>query len=142
MRGKIMANVKTKAARLFSTNKNGLIELHQLNTELGKLINLKTKNAALKYDVNIKLAKAVQKALSDFQDIHKKAIETVEIKEGEQVTDEQSKTLGELLNAALADEVELNCYQIKLSRLSGEDISEINLLAVEDFILNDLEPEA
>ena len=129
--------MQVKPAKLFNVGPKG-VELYSLNSELNKLIQLKTKNPQLKYDVNIKLGKAVQKAIADFQETHKKAIEAVGIKEGETVPNEKNDEILALINAALNDPIEFNCYPIKYSRLAGEDISDLNLLALEDFIEFDI----
>lgn len=63
-----MNKIKIKFIQLFAFE-DGLINIFKLNNSLNTLLTYKAKKAALKYDIEIKLKKAVDKALTDFEQL-------------------------------------------------------------------------
>lgn len=188
-----MSKIKIKQFQLFGIGKEGAVELNKLNPNVEALITFPAKNAGLKYDIDIKLNKAVAKAVTEFHEQHKKLLEDastvkkVEFKNGkkeetrfkivelsedeyknfkqdalynilivsidgkEVETPKRISAIGEYDIAAREEfnkrwldllnlEIELDCWQIKLSKLEKDaDASMLNFAALEAFITDDRE---
>lgn len=74
-----MNKITIKHYQLFEI-KNGLISLEKINKALKSLLELKIKKAGLQYDVRIRLGKAIDKALNDFQELRKSLCEELSAK--------------------------------------------------------------
>ena len=175
-----MSLVTIKQFRLFEINENG-VQIEKVNEFLEALINLKVEKAALRYDLQVKLAKAVEKAVAEFHEQRKKLLEDLAVKktvtlfdgsnqesdkivvdakedspesslvvkindepvEGKKILSDNYdvdlpeffKKLGEVLDL----DIPLECYPIKLSRLNMENIGDLNMRALEPFLLDDLD---
>lgn len=63
-----MEKIKLKFIDLF-TVENGELVISRTNTALQSLLNFKAKSAALKYNIEIKINKAVKKAIEEFEEL-------------------------------------------------------------------------
>lgn len=140
------------------------IDLNDINPDLQKLIAFNARNAGLRYDIQVKLAKAVCKEYNDFQEARESlcrnlsTIKEVEI-EGEKVSTpfiveeidgkptitktydipaDKDNEFNVQLMELLQNEVELNCYPISLRKLDAEpDTSMLDFGVLEPFIIDD-----
>lgn len=69
-----MSNIKIKFVQLFAVEPGKGLNIQQINPEIEALINLKAKSAQLKYDLQSKLSKAIDKALKEFDELRLKVI--------------------------------------------------------------------
>jgi len=124
-----MSKIKVKFFHLFNPQK-----IQEMNTALLELINFKAKRAALKYDLNIKLNKAVANALKDFEEMRKKLCEDnsvsriIELKSGH-------KTLTSMKIVETADEKNENRL---IAKIDGVEV-EGNKVVGDSFDIKDMD---
>lgn len=94
-----MSNITIKQFQLFKTDKDG-IHLEEITPALKALLNYKPEGAAFKYDIQIKLSKAIDKALRDFSEQHKSLLDELSVKKKVKLRNKKEfETQSEIIDA-------------------------------------------
>ena len=81
-----MASIKVKFSKIFDITPYG-IDINKMNPKLEALANFKAKGAALLYDLSIKLKKAIDAAIAEFNELR--------LKIGNELAVEKKITMGD-----------------------------------------------
>ncbi|MBI1936651.1 MAG: hypothetical protein HYS25_00860 [Ignavibacteriales bacterium] len=117
-----MSNIKIKHYQLFKHTANG-IEISEKNPALQALLTHKAEGVSLRYDIQRKLSKSIEKALSDFSAEHKSLLEElstnkkIKLKSGDEL-----ETKMEIINATEQSKVDEIIAEIDGTTVKGEKI--------------------
>lgn len=106
-----MSNIKIKFVQLFAVDAEKGLQLNKINPDIDALINLKAKSAQLRYDLQSKLGKAVDKLIKKFEEERMKLLDSCSYKKEVEFEDGTKKTINYAVEnvseeeyAALTDE--------------------------------------
>lgn len=89
-----MSKIKIKFIQLFGVDAANGLNINQVNPQIDALINLPAKGAQLRYDLQSKLGKAIEKAFKEFEEERRKLLELCSLKKEVEFEDGEKKTIG------------------------------------------------
>lgn len=117
-----MSNIKIKQFQLFKIEGNK-INTEEINPALNALLSYKPEGAALRYDIQTRLSKAVDKALKEFGEQHKSLLEELSVKKKVKLkNNNEFETHLEIIEATDKNKTEELIIEIDEQKVKGKKI--------------------